>query len=68
MALKVEDGARRAVGPAAVEILTTAGLLSDVEQQLLQELAMVPILSTRGERVGEIRARPLVATDKFGAA
>jgi L-asparaginase II len=68
MALKVEDGARRAVGPAAVEILTTAGLLSDVEQQALQELAMIPILSARGEMVGEIRARPLVATDKFGAA
>ena len=68
LALKVEDGARRAAGPAAVEILTTAGLLSQAEQQALQELAVIPILSTRGERVGEIRALPLVETDDFGEA
>ncbi len=67
LALKIEDGARRAVGPAAVEVLTAAGLLTEVEQQALQELAMVPILSTRGEKVGEIRAQPLVDNDPFGA-
>lgn len=66
LALKVEDGARRAVGPAAVEILTTAGLLSEAEQKALQPLAAVPILSTRGEQVGEIRSRSIGEFDQSG--
>lgn len=68
MALKVEDGARRAVAPAAVEILTTAGLLSQAEQETLRQLSAIPILSTRGESVGEIRVRPVREPDHVGGA
>ncbi len=57
MALKVEDGARRAVGPAAVEALVRLGLVDAREREALRELADVPILSTRGATVGRIHPR-----------
>lgn len=56
LALKVEDGARRAVGPAAIAILGEAGLLRPEEGEALASLAEVPILSTRGDIVGSVRA------------
>ena len=56
LALKVEDGARRAVGPAVMRILSGAGLLRGEELEFLNSLTEVPILSTRGEVVGGIRA------------
>lgn len=68
LALKVEDGARRAMGPAAIEVLTFAGLLNQAEREALQSLAEVPILSTRDDVVGEIRARPMRDTDDAGGA
>lgn len=49
VALKVEDGATRAVRPALRETLRRLGL--DVP-----ELAPVPVLNSRGERVGELVA------------
>lgn len=57
MALKVEDGARRAVGPAVVEALVRLGLVDGQEQEALRELGEIPISSTRGELVGRIRPR-----------
>lgn len=54
LALKVEDGTRRATGPAAVRVLGEAGLLHRGELEALEPLARVPILSTRGEVVGMI--------------
>ncbi len=68
LALKVEDGARRAVGPAAIEVLTFAGLLNQTEREALQALAEVSILSTRDDVVGEIRPRPTTETDRAGGA
>jgi len=62
MALKVEDGTRRAVGPAAVEALVRAGLVDAEEQGALRGLADIPIVSTRNERVGRIRPRRLDGT------
>lgn len=56
LALKVEDGARRAVGPAAIGILAEAGLLRPQEGEALASLAEAPIMSTRDEVVGSIRA------------
>lgn len=55
LALKVEDGARRAVGPAVVAVLERLDLLLPAEREALRELAEVPILSTRAEPVGWIR-------------
>ncbi len=56
-AVKIEDGQKRAVGPAVVEFLAQAGLLSEGEQQALGEEHVTPVLNTRGEVVGELRAR-----------
>ncbi|MFW6080264.1 MAG: asparaginase, partial [Gemmatimonadota bacterium] len=55
LALKVVDGGRRAVGPAAVAVLVRAGLLAEDERLALSRLATVPIEGTTGERVGEFR-------------
>jgi L-asparaginase II len=47
IALKVEDGSSRAVGPAVATFLARLGL--DVST-----LAAEPVLNSRGETVGEI--------------
>jgi L-asparaginase II len=49
VALKIEDGAGRAVGPALAAFLERLG-------QPLPELAEAPLENSRGESVGEIRA------------
>jgi L-asparaginase II len=68
LALKVEDGARRAVGPAAVEILATAGLLKSGELEALQQLATTPIQSTCGEQVGIVRSRSIRESNPTGSS
>ena len=57
IALKIEDGARRASEPALLAILGEIGVLSDSELEAMTMLARPVILNTRGETVGEIRAR-----------
>jgi len=52
LALKVEDGASRAVRPAAAAFLALLG-------HPVAELATVELRNSRGEAVGELRARPL---------
>lgn len=54
LALKVADGGRRAVGPAAVAVLDRAGLLIEKEREALESLGTVPIEGTTGERVGRV--------------
>ncbi len=66
LALKVVDGGRRAVGPAAVSALTGVGLVTDDEREALASLGVVPIEGTTGERVGEIRS--VVERQKDGTA
>lgn len=56
LALKVTDGGRRAVGPAAVAVLSSLDLLTGQERQALASLATVSLEGTTGERVGELRA------------
>ena len=51
VALKVEDGADRAVGPATARFLSRLG-------HALEELAEVPIENSRGERVGALVTEP----------
>lgn len=56
IALKVEDGARRAAEPALLAVLHALGLLSDDEIGVLSRFAEPVVRNTRGERVGELRA------------
>ena len=57
LALKVEDGSLRAVGPATVELLQTAGLLRADEREALAAVQGSSIINTLGETVGSILAR-----------
>jgi L-asparaginase II len=55
LALKVRDGGARAVGPAGVALVRAElGLAAVVPD----ELAVVPIMNSRGLRVGELRHAP----------
>ena len=56
IALKVEDGARRAAEPALLAVLHALGVLSDDEISILGRYAEPVLRNTRGERVGELRA------------
>jgi L-asparaginase II len=55
VAVKVEDGHRRAVGAAVLEFLTQLDLLSTEERMELDDRHTTPVINTRGEVVGEIR-------------
>jgi L-asparaginase II len=57
LAVKVEDGARRAIGPAVIEFLAACGILSESETIGLAEEHVGTVENTRGEIVGEVRAR-----------
>ncbi|CAN5840530.1 asparaginase [soil metagenome] len=56
IAIKVEDGAKRAVGPAVLSILRQLDLISEDDFGSLYRHAYPELLNTRGEPVGEIRA------------
>lgn len=56
MALKVRDGSRRALGPAAVAALGELDLLGPEEAKALEEVGRPPVEDTRGEPVGWIEA------------
>lgn len=55
-ALKVADGAKRAVAPALVEMLAVAGLLGEAETDALEELRRPAVTNWAGERVGRLVA------------
>lgn len=57
VALKVEDGARRALEPALIAVLEQLGLLTHSELSALGAYARPAIRNTRGEEVGALRAR-----------
>ena len=54
IAVKVEDGNRRAVGPAVIEFLDQLELLSEDERAALDDRHVHPVKNTRDEIVGEI--------------
>lgn len=56
IALKVEDGARRASEPALLAALHAVKALTDAELNALRAFAQPSIDNTRGDVVGEIRA------------
>jgi L-asparaginase II len=57
IALKVEDGGRRALAPALLAVLEQLGLLSEAESTLLAAHARPVIRNTRGEEVGWLKAQ-----------
>jgi L-asparaginase II len=56
IALKVEDGARRAAEPALIEVLRLLGLLTEEDMGDLDRFARPDVMNTRGEAVGSLRA------------
>ena len=56
IALKVEDGAQRAVGPAILTILRQLDLISEDDLGTLYRHAYPQLFNTRGDAVGELRA------------
>lgn len=55
IALKVEDGAARAVAPAILGVLRELDLISEDDYGALHHHAYPELLNTRGEPVGQIR-------------
>jgi len=55
IALKVEDGAARAVAPAILAVLRELDLISEDDFGALHSFAYADLLNTRGEPVGQIR-------------
>lgn len=56
LALKVEDGGRRAVGPAVLEFLRRTGRIDEQALADLDHHLAVCVRNTRGEPVGDLRA------------
>jgi L-asparaginase II len=56
IAVKVEDGSKRALGPAILSILRELDLISEDDFGALYRHAFPELVNTRGEVVGEIRA------------
>jgi L-asparaginase II len=57
IALKVEDGAARAVAPAILAVLRELDLISEDDFGALHSFAYAELLNTRGEVVGQVRPR-----------
>ncbi|HET9941510.1 MAG TPA: asparaginase [Candidatus Eisenbacteria bacterium] len=55
IAVKVEDGSRRALGPAVVSVLEALGVLGDAERRALAQHAGEPLRNAAGLEVGSIR-------------
>jgi L-asparaginase II len=66
VAVKVEDGSLRAVGPVVVAVLDAAGMLTERERRRLEVLQDVPILNTLGAEVGRVTAHVVAAADIRG--
>lgn len=60
LALKVEDGQKRAVAPAAVEFLAQTELLAEGELSALDDHHVGTVENTLGEIVAEVRANYLI--------
>jgi L-asparaginase II len=55
VAVKVEDGRRRAIGPALIDFLAQMEMLTADELEALEDRHTSPVRNTRDEIVGEIR-------------
>ncbi len=66
VAVKVEDGSLRAVGPVVVAVLEAAGMITAQERRRLEVLQDVPIVNTLGAEVGRITAHVVAVDDVPG--
>jgi L-asparaginase II len=57
VAVKCEDGAMRALGPATVELLEVCGLIQRAEQAALAAHRRPPVTNAAGAEVGHLEAR-----------
>jgi len=57
IALKVEDGAQRAAGPAIIAVLRELDLISEDDLGRLHTFVFPEVVNTRGETVGQLRPR-----------
>jgi len=57
VAIKCEDGAMRALGPAAVELLDVVGILQRAEADALVAHRRPPVLNAAGHEAGHLEAR-----------
>ena len=57
IAVKIEDGARRASEPALLAVLEALAVLSAREMESLRDFVGPVVTNTRGETVGDIRTR-----------
>ena len=55
VAVKVEDGSKRAISVAVLHVLTEMGVLSGIESEELERFRAPVTFNTRGEAVGTIR-------------
>jgi L-asparaginase II len=62
IALKVEDGARRASEPALLAVLHELSVLSTSDLERLRVFAQPVVTNTREETVGDVRARLTLAS------
>ena len=62
IALKVEDGADRAVAPAIIGVLRELDLISEDDLGSLHTFIYPEVVNTRGETVGQLRPRIRLAT------
>ena len=60
--IKVMDGGRRAVEVALIRVLDELGVLTAEEREMLRPHGNPDILNTRGEIVGEVRAKFTLST------
>lgn len=63
LAVKVTDGAMRALGPVMVEILSQIGVFGDAEVEELKAWQNSPVKNHRGEVVGVASATRVIAND-----
>lgn len=63
VAIKVEDGSTRAVGPAVVAVLERIGALDAAEAELLSAWARPTVTNYAGAEVGSLEARVVVTAD-----
>lgn len=66
IALKIEDGAKRAVAPGILSILRQLDLLSEEDLGALHPHAFPEVTNTRGETVGQIRPHIRLASPSGG--
>jgi len=56
IALKIDDGAQRAIAPAVLETLLQVGFISREEAESMKDFWIPPVKNNKGEKVGELRA------------